>query len=166
MATINYATVAYFTLIGFNWFFCVSIRSMAWQPLKHVNWISFCNIHFIISFFQQNLHEPLESSINSVFSFLISTWTFWFWFSFDIHLSCSCFTKLSGFSCPSITSALVVKLQKLQISHLLHTGNRGAPPPLGQIYSARLEHWAVACGAEPILFMGEMISVSLGSHLL
>lgn len=87
------------------------------------------------------------------------------WFSFDLSLPSSRFYKLSGFSCPPVTPALVV--QQLQISHHYTREIRGSQPtPSGQIYRASLERWAVACGAEPILFQGEMISVSLDSLLL
>lgn len=87
------------------------------------------------------------------------------WFSFDLSPPRRPCYKPSGFSCPPVTPALVV--QQLQISHHHTREIRGSQPtPSGQIYRASLERWAVACGAEPILFQGEMISVSLACLLL
>lgn len=75
------------------------------------------------------------------------------------------FVSRSCLAYPSVTSALVVWLQQFEISHHYSRETGGSRPPAGQIYRARLELLAVACGAEPILFQGERISVSLGSHL-
>lgn len=86
------------------------------------------------------------------------------WFSFDLSPRRRCY-KLSGFSCLPVTPALVV--QQLQISHHHTREIRGSQPtPSGQIYRASLERGAVASGAEPISFQGEMISVSLARLLL
>lgn len=70
-------------------------------------------------------------------------------------------------ACPSITSDVVVRMRQLQISHRYTWEIEETPPPASprQIYRSSLERWAVACGAEPILFKGETLPVSLVSHL-
>lgn len=85
----------------------------------------------IFFFCSKNFNEPRESFIHLISSFCtdrmcvctVTASPESSCFSFDL----SRFSKLSGFSCPSVTSALVV--QQLQISHHYTREIRGSPPP-------------------------------------
>lgn len=98
----------------------------------------------IFFFCSKNFNEPRESFIHLISSFYMDRMCVCTvtasressCFSFDLSLSCSHFSKLSGFFCPSVTSALVV--QQLQISHRYTREIRGSRPPLDRFIELAL----------------------------
>lgn len=115
-------------------------------------------------FSSKHFYEPVESFTDTLLSFYIYTCTMCF--SFDLGLPCSCFYKLSGFFCPSVTSALVVRLQQLQISHHYTREIEGSRPLLCRFIELALNAGLLLVEPSPSCSSEEMLPVCLDSHLL